>query len=61
MREELVPHMIGVEEIILPKSRAKKPYAKPAIVYRQPLEAMASVCTGDGGKSPTDGCLLVYS
>ena len=24
---------------------AKKPYTKPAIVYQQPLEAMAASCT----------------
>jgi len=31
----------------LPQSAtpAKKPYAKPQVVYQQPLEAMAAVCT----------------
>jgi hypothetical protein len=31
----------------LPQSAtpAKKPYAKPLVVYQQPLEAMAAVCT----------------
>jgi hypothetical protein len=41
---------------------AKKPYERPQIVYRAPLEAMASVCTAPGSKSPTDGaCSVQFS
>ncbi len=29
----------------------RKSYEKPQVIYRAPLEAMASVCTGTGGKS----------
>lgn len=28
----------------------KRPYQKPEIKYRGPLEAMAATCTGPGGK-----------
>ena len=34
------------------KTPVKKPYAKPAIVYQEPLEAMAAGCLG--GKTPSD-------
>lgn len=30
---------------------AKRPYQKPEIEYRGPLEAMAATCTGAGGKA----------
>ena len=29
--------------------QVKKPYAKPEIVYQQPLEALAFACTGSAG------------
>ena len=28
--------------------KTKKPYSKPAVIYKQPLEAMAAVCTPIG-------------
>jgi hypothetical protein len=38
-------------------SPVKRPYAKPEIVYTQPLEAMAAACSGGGGKADTAlGC-----
>ena len=43
----------------LPQSAtpAKKPYAKPQVTYKQPLEAMAVVCTPPSGKADTfSGC-----
>jgi len=38
----------------------RKPYEKPTIVYRQPLEARASVCTGGGAKSDAS-CTIAFS
>ena len=40
----------------------KKTYERPQIVYRAPLEAMASTCLDAGAKSPTDGaCVTNFS
>jgi hypothetical protein len=40
---------------------AKKPYVKPQVIYRAPLEAMASVCPpAAGGKRPGP-CFPAYS
>ncbi len=39
----------------------KKPYRKPAIIYRAPLEAMAAVCRRPLGKSPVLGCGVRFS
>jgi len=37
--------------------RQRKPYEKPAILYREPLEAVASSCTTSPGKSsPAESC-----
>jgi hypothetical protein len=53
------------ERVAVPEQGAvKKPYAKPQIIYRAPLEAMASVCpTQTGGKAVAgvSGCTLVAS
>ncbi|RMG54351.1 MAG: hypothetical protein D6723_05225, partial [Acidobacteria bacterium] len=39
----------------------RKPYEKPMIVYRQPLEARASICNpGAGGKSDAT-CTVAFS
>ncbi|MBI2864711.1 MAG: hypothetical protein HYX94_09150 [Chloroflexi bacterium] len=57
--EQATPELDKRVAARMPKS--KKPYVRPAVVYRQPLEAMASVCTGDGGKGPSDSCVLLYS
>jgi hypothetical protein len=41
---------------------AKKVYDRPQIVYRAPLEAMASVCIGENAKSPSEACTgLLFS
>ncbi|GEM_PF-1934731 len=41
--------------------RDRKPYEKPMIVYRQPLEARASICNpGAGGKSDAS-CTVAFS
>ena len=38
-------------------TKAKKPYAKPAVVFREPLEAVAAVCTGTTAKAaPVGSC-----
>lgn len=42
------------------KAKGKKAYDKPRVVYHAPLEAMASVCTGTGGKSLA-GCIIANS
>jgi len=39
----------------------KKPYEKPAIVYRAPLEAVASDCTGLSGGKGDGTCGNLYS
>jgi hypothetical protein len=41
----------------------KKPYEKPAILYRAPLEALAGACpSGSGGKgSGQPGCNTIFS
>jgi hypothetical protein len=53
------------DRVTLPEQGAvKKPYEKPQIIYRAPLEAMASVCpTLTGGKAIAgiNGCSLVAS
>ncbi len=33
----------------------KKPYEKPQVIYQQRLEAMAAICIGNNGKTPTSG------
>lgn len=43
-----------------PKGSERKPYEKPMIVYRQPLEARATVCTGTGAKSDSS-CTIAFS
>ncbi|MBI2952675.1 MAG: hypothetical protein HYY30_00035 [Chloroflexi bacterium] len=40
------------EEGSLPATKQRKPYVKPEIVYRAPLEAMASSCITFPGKEP---------
>lgn len=30
----------------------KKPYRKPQVIYKEPLEAMAAACTGSKSKTP---------
>jgi hypothetical protein len=35
-----------------PPARRKQAYEKPTFLYRAPLEAMAAVCLGPGGKGP---------
>ncbi|MDO8671739.1 MAG: hypothetical protein Q7O66_09975 [Dehalococcoidia bacterium] len=59
MREEEIPHNPD-EGIAAGGQQPKKAYARPAIVYHQPLEAMATVCT-DGGAKADGGCSLLYS
>ncbi len=39
----------------------KKPYEKPAIIHRAPLEAMAAVCRRPLGKAPLQGCGVRFS
>jgi hypothetical protein len=40
----------------------KKPYERPQIIYRAPLEAMAAVCTPAPGKAiGTAGCTVQFS
>lgn len=41
--------------------KAKKPYAPPAIIYREPLEAMAAVCSPGGGGKARGICTLPFS
>lgn len=43
-----------------PAIRRKKPYEKPAFLYRAPLEAMASVCTHSPGKA-SGPCTVAFS
>jgi hypothetical protein len=41
-------------------SRTRRPYQRPRILERQPIEAVAAVCTVPGGKNdPT--CLVGFS
>lgn len=40
----------------------KKPYEKPAILYRAPLEALAAACPPPNGKSSGQpGCSTTFS
>jgi hypothetical protein len=39
----------------------KRPYEKPAIVYRAPLEAVAGVCSASPGKTEALLCTSIYS
>ena len=38
-------------ETIAPESQTKKTYESPAIIYREPLEATAGVCSAFPGKA----------
>ncbi|MBI3952047.1 MAG: hypothetical protein HY314_16495 [Acidobacteria bacterium] len=38
----------------------RKPYEKPMIIYRQPLEAKAAVCSPSPGKSDAT-CTVAFS
>jgi hypothetical protein len=51
--------MMDKSELTQSVTPGKKPYAKPQVVYQQPLEAMASVCTpSPPGKASTFvGCV----
>ena len=40
-----------------PSAATRKPYHRPAIVTREPMEVLAALCTGtSGGKSPAELC-----
>ena len=54
---------MNVPESNLNEPKSKKPYAKPEIVYQQPLEAMAAACTGSGSKAAggLGGCTVLFS
>lgn len=53
---------MNTPESNLSNSQVKKPYAKPEIVYQQPLEAMAAACTGGGSKAGVaSGCTVLFS
>lgn len=44
-----------------PSGRRRRPYEKPCILWREPLEAMASECTSvPGGKSDAV-CVVAFS
>ena len=48
----------------LANAQVKKPYAKPEIVYQQPLEAMAAACQGSNSKASTGfpaNCTVLFS
>jgi len=40
---------------------SRKPYQRPRILFREPLEAMAAVCSGDGAKTTSDNSCTVLS
>ncbi|WP_456412279.1 hypothetical protein [Thiolapillus sp.] len=40
------------------KNAPKKPYSKPRTLSREPLEAMAVVCSGPTAKATPFGCNL---
>ena len=40
---------------------AKKPYAKPRILLREPIESVAADCNITGGKSDRTFCTLGFS
>ena len=45
-----------------PQLKPRKPYVKPDIIYRAPLEAMAGVCLGSAGKVLGQlGCSVIQS
>ena len=55
---------MNTPESNLVNAQVKKPYAKPEIVYQQPLEAMAAACTGAGSKASAGGpgfCTVLFS
>ena len=55
---------MNVSESNLNEQKSKKPYAKPEIVYQQPLEAMAAACTGNGSKASSGSpgnCTVLFS
>ena len=39
----------------------KKPYEKPAMIYRAPLEATAGVCSISPGKADLGQCAILSS
>ena len=44
------------------KKRAiRKPYERPRIIYREPVEAMATVCSGGPAKTGVQDCTAVGS
>ncbi len=51
-----------LEEKIVPEAEAqKKPYAKPEIIYRAPLESMAAVCLPRPPGKATPSCRTQHS
>lgn len=42
----------GAEETAGGPSRARRSYVPPRILYREPLEAMAAICTPPGKGNP---------
>ena len=43
-----------------PSSESRRRYSRPRILYREPIEAMASDCAIPGGKSDAS-CVLGFS
>lgn len=39
----------------------RKPYEKPRIVHREPVEAMATTCSAQGSKTGVGDCVQVGS
>ena len=39
----------------------RRPYEKPRIVYREPVEAMATTCSAPGSKTGVGNCEVVGS
>jgi hypothetical protein len=58
---------MNTQESNLAVPQVKKPYAKPAIVYKEPLEAMAAACTpvgpgmGKASSGSPDLCGTLFS
>lgn len=44
-----------------PATDTRKPYQRPRILSREPLEAMAAVCSFPGGKTGGGGCTILGS
>lgn len=38
------------------KQDARKPYEKPRVLYREPLEAVAVACSPPGKSGPAESC-----